>query len=858
MWRFVIPFIFLSIQVWAQSGNGKQVLNRIQEKKWTKAEQAIVKVLQKDTTDAEIKYVASILFSDKNYPKYNLDSAHHYLHSSQQSFFRLPLRERERLKKLPLDSSLFLKQKEQIDSLAFEAAKLFNTEEAYIYFLNHFHNTRYTTSATELRDEIAFITALKTNSQKSYAEFFRKYPSSNRANEARGRYEKILFDEHTQDGRLKSFQSFINKYPTNPYRLQAERYVFEISTAGGTTESFRHFIESYPQSKWITQAHNLLFHLQDHYTPSPDQSVSDSLKKIIELDKSYWVPFTKSGHYGFMNASGTEKIAPNYKDIFPDYLCGNIQLDYLITSEGIIARNEKMLYKGIVHEVKDLGSGFLKIRTNASQLLLHKSGFTIKREGMNDARVLANRFLLIKKESGWGILSFSNRDLVPFIYEDISSFDDWIVLTKNKKKIIVTADQIGAVADRKPLHQNMVFDDVNQWADGQCWVRNDALEGVLNESLEFIIPLDRQVLSKTPFGFLRKKENDLFIEGIRDLQNTSYNKVTIRGQWLLTQQKNNQLQLYEIQSGKKITDKIDSIWFEQNIALVKCKDSIRAWLNRNIYLDFNKKTKDNLISKDSSVWIYIEEKNKKAVYDALSGERLFAAEFDKIENPATNVFLISKANKKGLIDINGKVLLPIEYDAIIQSESGKFSLLKDKKFGLYDLASKKLIKPAYDRNVVQYNNHWLIAFKEGGWSFIQPDTKPANKFQYSEIKYWNDTTAWIKENFHWKLVEIKSGEILMDKIKDFSYVKKYAHEHVVIIHQDNYYGVISNRHGIIIPPTFTDIINLGDTETPLYFTEKHVEEADMHIVIYYDNNGKLLRKQAFESDEYERILCEEN
>jgi hypothetical protein len=63
---------------------------------------------------------------------------------------------------------------------------------------------------------------------------------------------------------------------------------------------------------------------------------------------------------------------------------------------------------------------------------------------------------------------------------------------------------------------------------------------------------------------------------------------------------------------------------------------------------------------------------------------------------------------------------------------------------------------------------------------------------------------------------------------------------------------------VVIAPTFTDIINLGDAEHPFYFTEKQVEEAGIFVVVYFDETGKLVRKQAYEEEEYDRILCEDH
>ncbi len=75
------------------------------------------------------------------------------------------------------------------------------------------------------------------------------------------------------------------------------------------------------------------------------------------------------------------------------------------------------------------------------------------------------------------------------------------------------------------------------------------------------------------------------------------------------------------------------------------------------------------------------------------------------------------------------------------------------------------------------------------------------------------------------------------------------------LHRENAFGVISNRRGIVVPMQYSDIVNLGSKEVPLYFTERHIEEAGISVVVYYDSFGKIIRKQAMEADEFEKIYC---
>jgi hypothetical protein len=281
---------------------------------------------------------------------------------------------------------------------------------------------------------------------------------------------------------------------------------------------------------------------------------------------------------------------------------------------------------------------------------------------------------------------------------------------------------------------------------------------------------------------------------------------------------------------------------------------VRAWIDPEVYIDLNLIVRPKLFEKDGEVWLVAEEKGKKTVYNAKSGERLFSFSFDKIEPLSKGFFLITKNSMKGVLDSRGKLVLPLEYEAIVQQQADRLSLLKDKKFGLYDLTRKTAIKPTYERNLLHYTNNWFIAYKLGGWGFIQPDMKETPTFLFEEIQFWNDTAAWVK-NGSWKIYDFKNKKILFDEIERFEYVRKSTEEYVAIVKQKTGYGVISNRHGIVIQPSFTLIVNLGDIEKPLYFTEKYVSEANIYVVIYYNAKGEILRRQAMDEQEYDRLVC---
>jgi hypothetical protein len=219
--------------------------------------------------------------------------------------------------------------------------------------------------------------------------------------------------------------------------------------------------------------------------------------------------------------------------------------------------------------------------------------------------------------------------------------------------------------------------------------------------------------------------------------------------------------------------------------------------------------------------------------------------------------VITKKEKKGLINAACKMMLPVEYDAIGTASKGMVSLLKGTKFGLFDCKTRKLIKPQYSKNLISYNNNHLIAYKDEMVGFIGWDNKPLSKLQFNEIRFWNDTTAFVRKDGQWMLYAIKAQKVIVDKINNLNFITD-GDEKLVIVQQERRFGVIHNKKGIIIPINFSDILNVGSADVPLYFTEKHVEEASIFVVIYYDSKGNMLRKEVYEQDDYEKIYCTNN
>ena len=860
VWFFAfVCFVSLSSVCYAQLNPERIAFNRLQAGKWDRSLGVLKKSLRKDSTNLEANYVLAVWFLTAGNPDFQEDSSHYYIGKSKRLLSQLSGRDKERAQRFPIDSLILNLLDEKIDSTAFAKAKKINTESAYNRFLTSYPLAKQKNSAIELRDEVSFLEALKENTYLSFSEYLKLYPQSHRAREASERYEKLLFEEKTKDNKLVSFKSFFSAYPSSPYAGLAQQEIFELTTASGEPESFFQYLKEYPKGQYAKRARDLVFHLyRETDEKIPAAIESDSLREVISLESKFWIPFYKNELYGFMDQDGKEVLPPTFEEIEEEYKCGPVKEDILIFKSGVYSRSGKKLTDQGV-EISNIGWGFLIAESEGCSHLLHKSGVLIIETCYDDFKIVGNNFIAAQKGNVWRLYTLTGRALDVDELNDVKEIEGVVVLTRLGKKILTTAQQLGALENGVELNDELVFDDVQAMSKGLLLVRNGTLEGIINSRLEYVVPLDRHSLTKTSFGLIEKQPTGTIVHGLaKELENESWHRVYYHRDWLVLSREG-QLQLFNISAKKMVTLKADTVWFDRSLAFVQADNAVKVYLSASRAIDLQPDSKIQFINaRDSVQFFYTESKNKRTAFSVATGDQLFITEYDLIETIGTDLFIVAKGNRKGVLGRNGKEVVPVEMDAIIQNQTGQLSLLKEKKFGLFDLASRQLIKPIYERNVTRLNTKYLIAYKDGFYGLIGWDTKPITEFEYAEVVPWDNSIIWVKKNFQWTLFNFETKEIILDRIRDFTWLRNTEEEKLTRVHRENYYGIISNRNGLVIPPTFHDIINLGTAEIPFYFTEKSVEEAGIYVVIYYDHTGKLVRRQAYEEEDYDRIYCNAN
>ena len=848
----------VSFAQWGSSPE-KTALRNIEKKQWQKAETRLRKALAKDRLNPATRYVLSRFFFHPDNPAFNLDSAYHYAVTALNDYAVTPVRARDRLFRIAVDSLGLIRQRADIDSTAFAVAREKNTEAAYMEFLSHFPSSVRRELARELRNEVAFQEVVKENTHEAFKDYLTRYPESARAAEARSHYDLLLYQDYTRDGRLDSYERFLSEYPDTPFREEIDQHIFEILTADGSVDSFLNFISRYPSGRLAKEARYLIFHiLKEEEFEWPHQFLNDSLRNILALNKTYLVPVLQGERYGFIDENGKEILAPMYKDIPEEYLCGHITDEVLVLDGNLVSRTGTAIYPDAAEEIDDLGSGFLMLRNPQGSVVIHKGGFGIL-DQVDDARILNKRYIAARKGGSWNLYTLTGR-LLDKGWDNITAIPGVIVFSRENKLFLTPIERVSECANGLPLKLSDPLDEVKPWPQNLIWGRAGEYEGVLDESLQGLIGFDKHTLIQTFFGAIATLPNGYAMYNWMGKRSSTFAQVKILGNRVGVKNGGSWL-LVDPVAQDFVSQKFDSVRVQGPFVVGMAADSVYVFFeDRQEPTAFYRPLGVAFVpGMDSTSFLSITyARGKKEVFD-LRGRFLFSAAFDAIEYAGQGVFVTTRSDKKGLIDHNGKNLLSAEYDGVGSARGQVLSLLKNKKFGAYNLIEKKLIKPQYDRNLQAYSPTLLITYKNGAYGFIGWDNRPVSAFNFDEITYWEDSVALVRQGVTWHFYDVAAGKAIESNLRKVTMVRDDAVEKIAIIQKENLFGVISNRRGMVIPLTFSDIVNLGSADEPLYFTEKHIREASLFVVIYYDRHGEMLRKEIYEdAAEYDKLYCSDN
>ncbi len=159
----------------------------------------------------------------------------------------------------------------------------------------------------------------------------------------------------------------------------------------------------------------------------------------------------------------------------------------------------------------------------------------------------------------------------------------------------------------------------------------------------------------------------------------------------------------------------------------------------------------------------------------------------------TDVLLVKKDGKYGLVDFKGKQLLPCEYDSIetLKGVTKSYITKNNNKLGLVDNIGVIILENEYQKIEPvsdKYENGYIVTDNNKKMGVILRDKTQAVEVKYQDIKkIYGDSKYVVKEDGKWEIIDTEGKVYLKDK---FDEVISINGENI-IIKKDKKYGVIT-------------------------------------------------------------------
>ncbi len=860
MFRYFFIIFFLGISQNLQANNDlRRILRVLDRGDLEKTLELIQESLEVEEINPGVKWVYARILAEDSLGNYDLDKARILIGESLDDYGRIDIDFKEDLLKVEVDSAVLVETYHQIESQYFQKTIEDNSVSSFEFFMESYPKSEFTSGAVRKRDSLAFLTTKEKNTWQEFQNYFQTYPDSRYVQEARENYHLLLFQSRTSTGQLSDYIDFVENHPTSPFREESIEFIFRYSTLDHDPISFSNFIRQYPEAKEVRDAINFIFYI-DRKNLFRSQSliaddIMDSLVELSNLNEIPIIPVLNAKKIGFMSLEGEWLLQPYFDSVNPEIFCEVIQSDFLFgriqNGHTIINRKGESIYRGRIFDVKDIGLGGIFINTGSSGLLIHKSGRELA-SGIQDAGIFADRWYKVKKNGRWALISYTGVLLTEFLYEEIYQSGQFYVFKRGNEIALATLGSLLDELGEGGFTLEYKYDDLEFVSDSLVIGFNGDRECLVDQDLDFVIPWDIHTIYPDPNVFYTKEDSLYRLYKTPDFYlNAQAREVQVSENWVIL--KNEAWTSINLKNGE-ITINLDSAKLLNDFALYfEQRDS--AWClfpNGQKILLSNETTLKNLRGgvgqKD---FLVIRNEDLSSVWDE-TGSFYFQGVFENIQALNDSLFRVSFNKNYGIVDKTGYYLLEPRYD-FIQVENNLGMLLNDGKIGVYDFKKDALVECAFEATFTRFGNNYKTK-QNGLWGIVDPEGNTFLDFQFRDVKYYNDSTAWVKSDSTWAILNINSQKLRYNQYESISEVSTNANKLFRVLTYKGY-GMVNTGFGEIINPNFTDIRLIGESDQ--YFLAEHfVPEADIYVMVAYRLNGEKIYAQALEAQDYERVYCE--
>jgi hypothetical protein len=916
--RIKLLFFFLAFAHISIGQSVKSVHKHIAEKDFEKAKEKIEKLRAKDTFQLAALYLNSLYFLDSANRKINIDSAYLLTNVVLAKYKYLNINDKKQkeqqddLQDAGFSAAKMGEQKLKIEANVFEyTQRKDNTVIGWQIYLQKYPTAKQVLQAEEKRNELAFAFAQKENTFQAYKTFIDKYPQAKQVEEAKKSYEKRLYETETADGSIESYGKFLRKYPNTPFKREIDDKIFALFVKDFGIETYKTFLIKYPENQNTHKAWAWIWYLTEEkesfLKTYPDFPAKDFAKQYMLSLKMPLYAVLEKDKMSMIDNEGNLVVNTPFEFMGEEDRCKVVEKYMLVggvgEKAGAIDRLGNLIIPFEYDYLEYVGKGVFIAEKNKKQGtvfagLAPKSGEQSNESAKTTSfevlpcewqeleAVAENELLRYKKGEKYGLFFYNGIKLLEATFDKISRFrGDTLLFTKGKDNGFYTPNQLLALhqasfsgKNKQEIALKLPFTSYEISHKVFPKIKYGESFGIYNLDGTELIKGDKKQIKEVPNGWLVQEH-----EGTWQLFNFAGQAIGEKYDEMLPQQKVenyvNILYGFTIRQGKKygIADR------NLKVILALEYDKIQ-WLNDKMVLatQANKvfiattegskneiqNAKDLTISyiktemgeENKMLLLVTNKKTKKQGVMNKEGNYFLPLKYDNLQATANGLFIFSQKKLQGLINLEAKQVLQPKYQQITFKNKAYILTDKKKKMGLYVFRNKKfLVESTSTEVLLPYSDSLLALTSQKGATLSLADTKgkPLLKDAYSKIEFWTDSVAMVKlATGGWKLYDLVKRKYTGDTFDDFKYLIKTKNEKVLITYRGKGFGLLSNRRGNLIPEDYSFLLNIGTEENPFYFVEVYVSQAEIHVILYMDKDGKVVRKQTVSHADYEKISCE--
>lgn len=844
--RSYVVLIFLLViplMGWSQARRAQSL---IEKQKYETAHQLLSNGMAKDSVAASLPYVMASLYLQAPWHLAQLDSAYYFSTLSLRRYDLLNEKQLDKHIKDGFGKSKLIQLKEQIDSLAFEVAKAGNTRQHYQQFIEVHTTARQLDSAIYYRNARAFEHASRVNTLESYHSFLTQYPKAADWPEADARYQLLLYKQQTAHGKLQEFKGFVETYPQSPYVEQAIGHIYNIEAGLNTPAALVKFITTYPASQAARKAMGLLYHLHLQHSKAtsfadkyPTLAMGDSLQQVIEQQPHAWLPVWQPPYYQMVNLT-EHPLADSLSRVL--HFNASLDVAHVLkkNQEMLIGKNGLPFYQSPSFTFLDEQGGFIKIKANGQTLLVHKNGQVV--HGKDNAYLL-EPFVAFNTNGAWGLKSVTNLEVLPTAYDSIWVENEVFFFKQKKSILVATPLQLYPALDGLPATFPVQADDYEWLTNNLLWVSRGDKEALYTAKLAPLVPPANQRIDLAGQGWSVQQKKEI--------------RVPAFGPWPLHGfAENNHWQLGELSDSLLVKYNYHKTFFPKQASLLgptaiemQWGDSTFVYLNDTLrfYKPAGSEVKP-LYNQNEKVFYYeLLEGKRKTIINHL-GKALPLPDYTKATPLNAFFLMVDTGKEKQLYSAQGKLLYANFEGAALLNDT-TISVLAQQRFGLLQPFDSVLLEPFATHMLRSVTDTVWVAAEETGLGLVSSTGQRILNPKYEEIVPWTAGWLFVKKDLAWMLYDITKSRFVETGIINFHSLNRK--DYPAITYQKGVgIGVFDSKRGIVLHPTFTSVVGAGYQDEWYYMAEKHVEEAGIHIMIYYDENGHKLFQNLLGENSY--------